>query len=242
MGTAQKAAWIVQKESSKGDLRLLGDFRDGQNKRYLDFKAGAGKMRNSKIDDWPLVGPRVVLEVLTSVREGTDLTAYHLTWAQASGVSCYSAAVHEHKNLCDMLRVGISTDQIDLSNLLMAEFAVRRLVQIENQTTLDWTSSWSSRLGKLGRPTRSASMLGWLGAERESECAEAVAVYREEFGFGRGRSGGHGPGEQDQRARGRGRGNPKGKPKAGDGGAASSGAWVFAQRPEEPACGPTLQA
>ena len=32
VGTAQKAAWIVQKESSKGDLRLLGNFRDGQNK------------------------------------------------------------------------------------------------------------------------------------------------------------------------------------------------------------------
>ena len=152
-------------------------------------------MRNSKIDDWLLVGPRVVLEFLTSVREGaTDLTAYHLTWAQASGVSCYLAGVHEHKNLCDMLRVGISTDQSDLSNLLMAEFAVRRLVQIEtavgrNPAAPDYSGLdliMEQPVGEAGQ-----GFNAWLAGQ--SECAEAVA-----FGFGRGRSGGRGPGEQDQ--------------------------------------------
>ena len=130
--SASKAEWILGKEASKGDLRLLGDFRDGQGKRYLEFWSGVTKMRNSQLEDWPLSGPRAVMEFLSAVREGgTDLAAYHLNWCQNSGVSHFSAAVHEHRVLTDMLRVGISTDQLDLSNLLMAELGVRRLIQIE---------------------------------------------------------------------------------------------------------------
>ena len=131
VAVSRKASWILGREATKGDVRLLGDFRDGQGKRFLEFRAGVTKMRNTKMEDWALSGPRAVLEFLKAAREGaSDISTYHLQWRQSSGVSQFSA-VHEHRVLCDMIRVGISTDQLDLSNLLMAEFCVRRLIQIE---------------------------------------------------------------------------------------------------------------
>ena len=64
-----KAAWILSKEATKGDLRLLGDFRDGQGKRFLAFRSAVTKMRNTKLEDWPLYGPRATLEYLHAVRD-----------------------------------------------------------------------------------------------------------------------------------------------------------------------------
>ena len=55
---ADRVAWIERKEKTKGDIRLLGDHRDGQGKRFLDFKAGVTLMRNTELEDWPLAGPR----------------------------------------------------------------------------------------------------------------------------------------------------------------------------------------
>ena len=72
VAVTDKAAWILSREATKGDLRLLGDFRDGQGKRFLEFRDGVTKMRNSKMDDWPLAGPRAVLEFLSAVREGAQ--------------------------------------------------------------------------------------------------------------------------------------------------------------------------
>ena len=39
----------MQKEKTKGDARLLGDHRDSQGKRFLDFKSGVGMLRASGV-------------------------------------------------------------------------------------------------------------------------------------------------------------------------------------------------
>ena len=44
VNVAIKAEWIIQKEKTKGDLRLLGHFRNA-GKRYLDFKDPKGCAR-----------------------------------------------------------------------------------------------------------------------------------------------------------------------------------------------------
>ena len=50
------------------------------------------------MEDWPIAGPRAALEFLKAIREGaTDITTYHMNWALSSGVSQFSAAVHEHR-------------------------------------------------------------------------------------------------------------------------------------------------
>ena len=49
---ADRVAWIERKEKSKGGIRLWGDHRDGQRKRFLDFK-GVTLMRNTKLEEAP---------------------------------------------------------------------------------------------------------------------------------------------------------------------------------------------
>ena len=231
---ADRVAWIERKEKTKGDIRLLGDHRDGQGKRFLDFKAGVTLMRNTELEDWPLAGPRAVMEYLTAVREGaTDMTSYHLNWSQSSGVSHFSAAAHEHKVLCDMIRVGIATDQLDLSNLLMAEITIRRLIQIEmavarNPSAPDYSGLdlvMEQPVGVSGQAV-TLGFNNWLAGRLKDRAnvQKQARLYREEFG-GRRPGGTAGSGdEQGWRGRGRGRGAPKGKAKAGaQSGATGSG-------------------
>lgn len=88
ISSTDKKQWLENMDSSRGDLRLLGDHRDNQDKRFLDFKTALTLMKESKFDDWPLQGPRVVMEFLKAVRSGPgDLATYHLTWMKASGVN-----------------------------------------------------------------------------------------------------------------------------------------------------------
>ena len=227
---ANKAAWILSREATKGDSRLLGDFRDGQGKRYLEFRAGVTKMMNAKMDDWPLAGPRAVLEFLKAVREGaSDLATYHLNWSQSSGVSFFGSAVHEHRVLCDILRVGISIDQVDLSNLLCAELAVRRLIQIEmavarNPSCPDYSGLDLVMEQPVGASGQAVTMdfTNWISSKlkERANVQKQARLYREEFGGRRGRGSGD-KGGHDDKGRGRGRGRGKqGKSSAGD----SSGA------------------
>ena len=71
-------------------------------------------------------------EYLLAIRDGPgDLPTYHLTWVRSSGVSSGGAIAHEHRSLCEALRLGLSKDQLDLSNLSCFEHLVRRLLTLE---------------------------------------------------------------------------------------------------------------
>eukprot|EP00439_Symbiodinium_sp_Y106_P032290 s1103_g3.t2 len=229
IASAHRADWILQKEKTKGDVRLLGNHVDGQGKRFLDFRSGVTLMRNTPFDDWPLSGPRAVLEFLKAVREGSsDMVSYHHNWVMTSGVSNFSAAAHEHKILADIIRVGIATDQVDLSNLMMAELAVRRVVQIEmavarNPSAPDYSGLdlvMEQPVGEHGQAV-TLGFNNWLASKLKDRAnvQKQARLYREEFGSRRGKGG-----EDELRGKGRGRGRSKGNSKAGAADSASSGA------------------
>ena len=101
IASSQKENFIKEKDASSTDVRILGDYRDGQGHRYLDFKSAINKLTEAPMPDWPLQGPRVALEFLRSVRSGPgDLATYHLSWAKSSGVNIYSMACHYHRIIC----------------------------------------------------------------------------------------------------------------------------------------------
>ncbi len=86
----------------------------------------------SKFEDWGFSGPRATLEFLKAVQSGPgELTTYHLTWCRSSGVAQHSAIVHEHRCICEVLRLGVVRDQVDITNLMSFEHLVRRLVILE---------------------------------------------------------------------------------------------------------------
>eukprot|EP00438_Fugacium_kawagutii_P017101 Skav204591 [mRNA] locus=scaffold672:132020:137458:- [translate_table: standard] len=227
VATSSKATWLSDRDRTKGDIRILGDFRDGQGRRFLSFKDAVDKLRTSEITDWALAGPRSVAEFMRAVRDGSsDLTTYHLNWAQHSGISSYGAAVHEHRVLCDSLRCMLSVDQIDISNSLGAEILVRRIVQIETATARNPASPDYSGLEVLmeqplgaGGEAQVIKLSEWVGARLKERATiqKQSRLYKEEFAK---RQGGKGDAEgQPGRGRGRGRAG-KGKAKA----AAASGA------------------
>lgn len=63
------ASFIDTRKESAGDLRTIGDHRDGSGKRYIDFKDGLNLLRETTFDDWPFVGPRAVKEYLSAIRD-----------------------------------------------------------------------------------------------------------------------------------------------------------------------------
>lgn len=115
-----------------GDLRILGCSRLSSGKRQLSLMKALETMHPEAFSDWPHRGPKATKEFLESVLEnGGDLSTYHASFMRKSGLSDHSAAAHELKNLLQVLRLGISYDQLDVSNLAAMEQVVRRIVEIQ---------------------------------------------------------------------------------------------------------------
>eukprot|EP00435_Cladocopium_sp_Y103_P074179 s45_g47.t1 len=115
-----------------GDLRILGCVKLASGKRQLALNRALELMSDSKFDDWPHRGPKAVREFLENVVEsGGDLNNYHSAFMRKSGLSDNSAAAHEYKNLLSIVRLAISYDQLDCSNLASIEQAVRRILEIQ---------------------------------------------------------------------------------------------------------------
>ena len=114
------------------DFRVLGDNRDQGGRRYLRFRDAVALLRETEFEDWPHLGSRATKEFLTSIRDGSgDLENCHTNWVHRSGVSESSAVCHSHAILCESLRLFISYDQVDVSNLAGVEQIVRRIIQDE---------------------------------------------------------------------------------------------------------------
>eukprot|EP00438_Fugacium_kawagutii_P027262 Skav214355 [mRNA] locus=scaffold86:483215:498428:+ [translate_table: standard] len=219
VNAAKKEEWMRSREESKGDARLLGHYTDGQGRRYLDFSEAIDMMTEAKYDDWPLTGPRACLEFLKSVRSGaSDLVAYHLQWAQNSGISSYAAALFEHRTICDCLKAFIQTDQVDPSSLLGTEYMVRRLIQIEtavgrNPAAPDYSGLeviMESGIGSSGE-ARAVKFQEWIGARLKdrAQVQKQARLYKEEFN--RRRSDNEQPGGPSPKSKGKGKGKPKSK-------------------------------
>eukprot|EP00438_Fugacium_kawagutii_P007958 Skav221203 [mRNA] locus=scaffold2467:49110:49676:- [translate_table: standard] len=92
-------------------------------------------MRQSTFADWPFVGPRSVRDYLKAILAGPgDIVSYHNLWVRSSGIAANSAVSHEHRSLCEALRLGLSVDQYDLSNSAAFEHLTRRLIVLEMAT------------------------------------------------------------------------------------------------------------
>ena len=114
------------------DLPVLGDRRDQGGRRHLRFRDAVALLRETQFEDWPHLGSRASKEFLTSIRDGSgNLENNHTNWMYRSGVSDKSAVCHSHAILCESLRLFISHDQVDVTNLAGVEQIVRRNIQDE---------------------------------------------------------------------------------------------------------------
>lgn len=124
--------WKAQKGKELGDVRLLGDHRDAACKRRLDLQAAVALMHAPEDKEFPIAGTRAAKELHESISEGPgNLLSYHAEWLRLSGVSGKSSSAHIHRNICEILRLFHSYDQIDASSLSGAETLCRWLIQVE---------------------------------------------------------------------------------------------------------------
>lgn len=226
ISSTQKSKWLETMDSARGDIRLLGDHRDAQNRRFLDFKTALTLMKESKMEDWPLQGPRVTLEYLRSIRSGPgDLPTYHLTWMKSSGVNQHSMICHDHRVLCNVLRAALEIDQLDIANSLAFELICRRLVQLETATARSPLNPDFSGLEMVledqvgpGGEAVTTTFSTWLSTKlkEKASIAKQTRLYKEEFRGASSSDGAYGTRSAEDKGKGKGgRAKAKAKGKAG---------------------------
>ena len=225
-------SFVAEKHGSMGDLRLIGHHEDGQKRRFIPFKDAMNLMRESSFKDWSFSGPRAVREYLNSINEsGTDIGSYHLQWVKNSNVNPRTSVVHEHRNLIEVLRLAITRDQLDASNLQCLELVVRRLVQLEIAVSRSANAPDYTGLEVLlenpiseGGAAATRSLDDWVTArlKEKAQIAKQTRLYREEHSLGS-RTQSTGGGGEDVGNPGGWRKKKKAQPKAGASAAAGSG-------------------
>ena len=122
VGLKDLETWKNEKGRELGDVRLLGDHKDNAGKRRLDLSAAVALMHDAKDDEFPVAGVRAARELHDSIATGPgNFLSYHAEWIRLSGVSQRNAAAHVHRNICEILRLLHSYDQVDCSSLAGGE-------------------------------------------------------------------------------------------------------------------------
>ncbi|CAK0838714.1 unnamed protein product [Prorocentrum cordatum] len=123
--------WRQKREETESDSRILGIHRK-HGKRNLALHDAVQLFTEDSFEDWPFPPPRASLEYLESIRDGPgSMVVYESEWRQDSGVGDGTAALHEHRNNAEVLRLAHQVDQLNIPNLACFEQLVRRQVQIE---------------------------------------------------------------------------------------------------------------
>ena len=82
--------------------------------------------------NWRFDGSRVCREWLQAVSDGPgNFTSYHSEWVRLSGIAEGASQAHEHRQICECLRLALMDDHLDIGNLAVFEQLSRRIVQVE---------------------------------------------------------------------------------------------------------------
>ena len=82
--------------------------------------------------EWRYEGSRVSREWLLGLANGpSTFTSYHAEWIRMSGVAEGCAQAHEHRQICECLRMALFEDALDIQNLSCFEQLIRRVFQVE---------------------------------------------------------------------------------------------------------------
>lgn len=223
MSADEVSKFVSDRKDSAGDLRTVGDHRDSSGARFLSFKDAMTLFRESKFTDWPFSGPRAVKEYLQAVLSGPgDLPTYHLSWVRSSGVGSGSAITHEHRSLCEALRLAITKDQLDVTNLSSFECLIRRLLVLEMAVARSPGSPDFSGLDVVVESpitahgsVQATAMSSWVTErlKERAQIAKQSRLYREEQAKKPARGGGASEDADDKKRKKK--GGPKGGGKGG---------------------------
>ena len=96
------------------------------------MEAARAAIKPERQKKWKYPGPLALEEFLTAVATGPgQLPLYSNEWKRLSGISEYASQAHEHRCLCETLRLAALVDGVNVLNCSFAENICRRLIQIE---------------------------------------------------------------------------------------------------------------
>jgi hypothetical protein len=123
--------YIRDKKDKELDARTLGIHMTG-DKQYISTRDAYPLLTEETRDDWPRPGPRIVKEYIGSVVEGPgNWVTYQTEWERNSGVAEGSAVCHAHRAACEVMRLAIEVDQLNVSSLACFEQLLRKVAQDE---------------------------------------------------------------------------------------------------------------
>ncbi|CAE8585045.1 unnamed protein product, partial [Polarella glacialis] len=130
---ADLAAWRSLKQHGPGrDARLGGPRPLVHGRRFVDLKVALGSMSEVSEVLWVFKGPRVISELLATIRgTGDDFLNYHDVFVRSSGLHPDSAIAHSHRALLSIIFHLVCYDFLNVFNIAGAEMAARHVIYIQ---------------------------------------------------------------------------------------------------------------
>lgn len=101
---------------SEGAMTLPVRF-DVAGRRYRDFSDALARLVEKPFDDWPLEGPRSLLEYLQMLwKKSQTPGSYHTRWVAESGIAKKGVKAHVHDVGMDILEAALTYGQLQAGN------------------------------------------------------------------------------------------------------------------------------
>ncbi len=157
-----------------GDPRVLRVLCNSLGVRERDFGEAVQAFSETPVADWPLEGPRTLLWVLNFMSKVTGgALGWHNKWLSLMSLGDDHDASRLHETLCRILDLGVTFDQLKVTELASFELAARQLQFLEAQVH-EVAAAWPMHKAAAAWPTAP-----W----RKSAASSSTAAWPTETSF-----------------------------------------------------------
>ncbi|CAK0864242.1 unnamed protein product, partial [Prorocentrum cordatum] len=134
------------------DPRVLVVTRDTRGRRDRSFGDALKEQTELEREDWPVLGPRALLWVLTlMLRMAGGAVAWHTRWLAVVGIAESEEAAKQHETICRILETSMVCDQLVITELASFEYLARQLQLIEERVYDEKTRKTAAALKGQGK-------------------------------------------------------------------------------------------
>ena len=179
-GVGRRGNLTPRSDAARGDARTLPVKYDKTGTPGRDYKEAVALCSESEIKGFIVRGPRTASWVLQFLAEQGSPLQRHTRFKVEARLSSSDPGVSQHENLCKLLQVGLTFDQLDMSNLAMVELMCRELQMIEEKysdrlrSTNEMSDESHLYLGthsSQGNVCMAPALRAWISSELKDEAA-----------------------------------------------------------------------
>eukprot|EP00438_Fugacium_kawagutii_P022866 Skav226462 [mRNA] locus=scaffold1781:97140:98588:+ [translate_table: standard] len=129
----------------RDDARTLGVDYDEQGDRFKEWKRVVGELKEYSFGDWPHEGPLSTLHLCKHMlKSGGDPKLWLQVWARHKGIAETDRVMFELRTLIEIVHLGGTYDQLNMSSLASFESAARRIQSIVDAYSAGSTPDWGA--------------------------------------------------------------------------------------------------